>query len=350
MDKVRVAVVGLGMGGGHAKVLSGLAEVELCALCDLSQPLLEVTAKDTGCTRCYEDYQTMLSEVKPDVVVIATPNKLHEEMTLMAVEAGVKGLYCEKPIAMSLGAALKMQKACADAGIKLVIGHQRRVSAPYRAMRQLIDEGVLGEVYLIRGSCPGDFLTDGTHLVDSILYLCGDRKAKWLLSQIYQGRKATDEELAVNRFKYCGTRYGHSVEEGAMAVIEMEDGLRVELMTGTMWVPGRGYQDVEVFGTKGRLLRAGDGAKPGLKLDTGHGYKAYPFEQEDDSGLEEAHRLMAHVINQGGDHPMDIAYAIQGFELVMAVYESARIRERIDLPLKQMEFPLEIMLRDGQIE
>lgn len=338
------------MGAHHAAAYAALSEFELAALCDLSWPLLRQAESDTGCTALYDDYGRMLSEVRPDVVCIATPNSLHEPMVLQAVTAGVRGIYCEKPISMNLGAARRMARFCADGGIPLVIGHQRRVSSPYRRMRQVIASGEIGEVTLMRGSCPGDFLSDGTHTVDSLLYLNGDCPIRWALAQIYRGRKATAEQLAANPWLYCGTRYGHNVEEGAIATFAFENGVRAEVQTGTMWQPALGYQNIEVFGTRGRLLRAGDGADPAVQINTDGRWRAVPPDGPEDDGLIEAHRLFAETVLRGREHPMGIDTAMQGFEAVMAVYESARRNERIDFPVGQEEFPLDLMLAEKTIQ
>lgn len=348
--KLRAAVVGLGMGAHHAAAYACLPEFELAALCDLSWPLLRRCAEDFGGAELFDHYETMLERVRPDVVCVATPTGLHEDMVLRAAEAGVRGIYCEKPIALSLRAARHMQQACEDRGIPLIVGHQRRLSAPYLRLRQAIQSGEIGEVYLMHGACPGDFLSDGTHLVDSLLYLNGDCPIRWVLAQIYRGRQATAEELRANPWLYHGTRYGHNVEEGAMAVLELANGVRVELQTGTLWQPAQGYQNIEVFGTKGRLLRAGDGAQPALSIQTGGIWRELPLEEPEDDGLEQAHRLLARAVLAGEPHPMGIANAIRGFEVVMAVYESARVSGRVELPLAQQEFPLDLMLAQSQIQ
>lgn len=347
-QKLRAAVVGCRMGKAHASAYAVLDEYELCALCDLSQDTLMRVGKETGCTWLFNDYDMMLRQAKPDVVCIATPNNLHEKMTLEAVHAGAKGIYCEKPIAISMGSALRMQKACEGAGVSLVIGHQRRMSSPYLKMRELISGGAIGKATLIRGSCAGDFLSDGTHLIDSMMFLNEDRAVRWVLGQVYRGRKATPEELARNRFQYCGTRYGHNVEEGAISVFEFENGVRAETQTGTVWIPARGYQDIEVFGTGGRLLRAGDGASPAVLMDNGNGWKPVEIENDQD-GLLTAHKEFANSIHTGKVHPMGIGNAIKGFEVVMAIYESARLHAKLEIPLKQMDFPLDVMLNEGKI-
>ena len=75
--KLRAAVVGLRMGAFHAAAYAALEEYELAALCDLSRPLLQQTADETGCHSLYTSYEQMLTEAKPDVVCITTPNSLH---------------------------------------------------------------------------------------------------------------------------------------------------------------------------------------------------------------------------------------------------------------------------------
>lgn len=347
--KVRAAVVGLKMGAQHAKSYAQLDDFDLCGLCDANPETLREVAQQVGNPPQYTSFADMLAEQKPEVAAIATPNHLHESMTIQAVEAGVKAVYCEKPITLNMAAAIRMRDVCRDAGVALIIGHQRRMSAPYRTMRQLIEAGAIGEIEVVRGSCAGDMLSDGTHLVDSLMYLFDDTDVRWVLGQVYRGRKATAAELAVNRFQYCGTRYGHNVEEGAMAVFQFANGIRAEIMTGTLWRSARGYQDIEVFGKKGRLLRAGDSARPALLIDDGSGWRDAGV-VPGDSGLLDAHRQTAVVVREGGSHPMEMARAIKGFEVIMAIYESARIHARLDLPLNQMAFPLDLMLQAGLVD
>ena len=347
--KLRVAVVGLVMGTGHALTYQKLDCYELCALCDISEDALVKAKERTGCDALYTDYGQMLNEAKPDVVCVATPNNLHEDMTIQAAHAGVKAVYCEKPITMSMGGALKMQKACRDNGTCLVIGHQRRVSSVYRKMKEIIDSGDLGEIYLMRGSCGGDFLTDGTHTIDSLMFLNDDRPVKWVVSQVYRGRKATDEEKKADRYIFNGTRYGHNIEEGAVAMFEFSNGIRGETQTGTARIMERGYQDIEIFGSRGRLWRPGDQADPPLLLNTDGEFRPVDFEPVNDS-LANAHQLTADWVLGGEQPSLGIDTALKGFELVMAIYESARTHSKLELPLGQMEYPLDIALRDGIME
>lgn len=354
---LRAVVVGCRMGRAHAAAIAHLEEYELAAVCDLKKGVAERAAQRAGGDAAiYTDAETMFAEVKPDVVSIATPNDSHAELTRKAVEAGAKGVYCEKPMATCIAEARDMADVCRSNGVALAINHQRRTSAPYRTMRRLIEEGTLGEVYLIRGSCAGDFLSDGTHTVDSILHLAGDAQVRWVLGQLY--REAPDEsrEQSGGYHASGGYRFGHPIESGAMATFEFATGVRAEVLSGGMRFPGRAYQDIEVFGTEGRLWRGGDRPHPPVAILDGQGGGWRPVELDDPAGLDGcdnvisgSYRAFARMIREGAYHPLCVENALRGFEVVMAVYESARLNARVELPLQQDEFPLAMMIQQGRL-
>lgn len=342
-SKLRAVVVGLRMGMHHAILYSSSDAFELVGLCDLDPERLLEAEKQTGCSMFFSDYPNLLRETRPDIVCIATPTALHARMVMEAAHAGVRAIYCEKPMATSFGEALQMQDVCREWGVLLVIGHQRRVSSVLGIMREAIEDGLLGEIVRLEGSCPGDLLSDGTHLLDSLHFLNAEIPPDWVLGQVYRGRPATQEELARNPYLYHGNRYGHVVEEGACAVFSMKNGVRIELSTGTLWRPEDGYHHLEVHGTRGTLVRNGDAASPSL-LFVQNG-KRQPFGNDPlpDNGLEVAHRLLAQSLHTGSSHPMDATHALGSMEMLMGVYESARVRDRILFPLKQTGNPLELM-------
>jgi predicted dehydrogenase len=347
MSILTAAVVGLRMGDGHASAYHKLPEYKLAAVCDLNEALAKEKAAEYGGIPYFTDYTEMLEKIKPDVVNVATPNTLHCEMTVKAAEMGAKGVYCEKPIAMCMREARAMRDACAAKNIPLAIGHQRRVSAPYMTMRKAIVDGLIGDVYLIRGICAGDFLSDGTHTIDSLLYLNGDCAVEWVLGQIYRGPFASEEDQKKNRYAYNGKRFGHNTERGAISSFQLANGVRCETISGDqMLMSGRWYQDIEVFGSKGRLWRNNDQSDPPVKINTKGEWEALPLIDTEfgDSGLMNAHKMFAETVLKGTPHPMSMENAMRGFEVVMSIYESARLNARIVLPLEQDEFPLDLIL------
>ena len=347
---LRGVVVGCRMGGGHAGVMAGLDEYELVGVCDLNEQLANDTAAKYPGAVAYTDYTQMLAKAKPDVVAVATPNDSHARLTIQAAEAGVCGICCEKPMAVSMGEARAMVAACEKNGVSLIVNHQRRMSAPMVRMRELIAEGALGEVYLIRSSNQGDILSDGTHAVDSVRWLAGDQDVKWVLGQVYRNAPPADETKGIGYHTSGGWRYGHIVETGGFGVLEFASGLRAEILTGQMSFPKRQYQDYEVIGTKGRLWRPGDRGEPPVSIrdEQGGGWRPVPLpEGERRRDMAESYRAFAGMMREGGPHPLSGESALKDQEIVMAIYESARTHCRIELPLKQEAYPLPLMLGEA---
>lgn len=359
---IRTAVVGLNMGRNHVRVFHESPYFEIVAVCDLDPDRNEWILQNVLTCPAYTDYGQMLAETDVDAVVIATPNNLHESMTIAAVDSGVKGVYCEKPMAVSMQQANRMVKRSREAGVALMIGHQRRLTPVYQTMRELIADGEIGDVYLVRGTCAGDFLSDGTHTVDSIRYLLDDRHPSWVLAALYRQPLG---EILYNGQAFDGYRYGHQVESGMSAVVEFEGRIRAEIFTGGLWLPGRAYQDIEVFGTKGRIWRAGDSADPELLIETGQGGGFEPVQvrrpEETGAGLDggghganlpertQVAEVFANMIWNGENSIMSGQNALGTQEIVMAAYESARSNSRVTFPITQFDYPLDLMIEDGYI-
>ncbi len=354
-EALKAVVVGCGMGANHARAMAGLDEYELVAVCDIDEERATGLAEGVGGVRVYTDYREMIAETRPDVVAVATPTSSHAEITIHAAEAGARGICCEKPVAKSMGQARTMAETCEARGIPLIFNHQRRLHPAYVAMRRLIEEGAIGDLYLVRGTCGGQVVTDGTHTVDLLFHLAGDPEVEWVFGQVYRDRPDPSEEKAEGRNPSGGYRYGHPIETGAIATFQFGTGVRAEMLIGGVRFPGRPYQDLEAFGTVGRLWRSGDRAEPPLLIrdEEAGGWRPAPLnlsEAEADQlfPMRQSYTMFARTIREGAPHPLCAANALREFEVLMAVYESARLNARIELPLQQDEFPLELMIEEGR--
>jgi predicted dehydrogenase len=351
--KLSGAIVGSGrMGLKHADamVASGGFAVAACADLDLSRAE-ELAARFPGAS-AYPDLDAMLEAARADVVVIATAGVTHADLTVAAAQSRPRGICCEKPMAVSLGQARAMVAACRASDVALIVNHQRRLSAPLVAMRRLVEEGAVGDVYLMRASFPGDILGDGTHAVDSLRWLAGDEDVRWVLGQVYRNAPDPDEPRSMTTALSGGCRYGYPVETGAVGVFEFASGVRAELYAGEMRLPGRGYQDYEVIGTKGRLWRAGDAADPPLLVedDSEGGWREAPVAEAGGQfdPMTEAYRLFVRTLRCGAEHPLSGGSALKTTEVLMAIHESARTHTRVDLPLQQEAFALQLMIDAGR--
>lgn len=344
------------MGAGHAGHMAALPDhYKVVALCDLNAQLADETAAKHEGSKAYTDYTTMLAEAKPDVVVVATNNVSHAPLTIEAARAGVRGVYCEKPMAESYGNAKAMVEECAKAGTKLAVNHQRRCMPVFRTLRKLIEAGAIGTPELILCSNAGDVLSDGTHFIDTARHLAGDVDVKWVLGQVYRRPPKPEEPRAMGFQTSGGWRYGHPVETGAIGIFQFASGLRAEVHSGEMMMPGKKwYQYYEILGSDGRIIRAMDNADPALVIqDKNGGWRPVEIEKEDPAMQDHAwtmqwiFRRFADMIHEGCDHPLSGDNALKDQEVVMAIYESARLQQRLDLPLQQDDFPLPLMMEAG---
>jgi UDP-N-acetyl-2-amino-2-deoxyglucuronate dehydrogenase len=352
---LRTALVGCGpMARWHVNAVGACEEFELVALCDMDEGRARGLAERAQVTAVYTDFGAMLAAQRPEVVIVVTPNDSHAALTIQAAEAGARGVMCEKPMAICMGEGRAMVHACRAHGTSLAVNHQRRMSPPILKMRELIQAGAIGDLELIRGSCAGDVLSDATHLVDTIRFLTGDSPVKWVFGQVHRiiGEEVVRDPARV-QMASGGFRYGHPVETGALGMWESEDGCRAEVMVGDLRLMGRPYGDYEVFGTQGRLWRNGDAPEVPLSIqDSSGGWR--PVDVEPVDGREQnaltsrsSYARFAQMIRTGCDHPLSGDSALRDLEITMALFESARLRRKITLPLDQDRFPLQILIDEG---
>ncbi|MHA1793201.1 MAG: Gfo/Idh/MocA family protein [Promethearchaeota archaeon] len=105
-------------------------------------------AKLHGIKKYHDDPELLLKDDEIDAVFIASPNKLHFEHVLLAAEHG-KHVICEKPVAMNVKEARKMQEACQKHGVKFMVAQCFRYAGSTMKIKEIIDSGVLGEINFI---------------------------------------------------------------------------------------------------------------------------------------------------------------------------------------------------------
>ncbi|HYW24653.1 MAG TPA: Gfo/Idh/MocA family oxidoreductase [Terriglobales bacterium] len=143
--RLRVAVIGLGIGARHADRYAKLADARLTAVCDRQESLAANVAARYGCAAS-TDAERMLDEHAPDAVSICTPPATHAALTEAAAARGIHVLV-EKPMAPSTADCDRMIAACRNAGVRLMVGHKKRFAPPFVRLRELAAPvGPLGAV------------------------------------------------------------------------------------------------------------------------------------------------------------------------------------------------------------
>jgi len=150
MNKVKFAVIGCGsIGRRHIAVLDAEPQATITAICDTNQAICEEQSQLYNNVPFYQDYLQLLAQVDCDFVNICTPHHLHKEMTLEAIKQG-KNVLVEKPMALSIKDCEEMNNAAQQAGVKLYVVKQNRFNTPVRLLKQVLDTGRLGEVYMVK--------------------------------------------------------------------------------------------------------------------------------------------------------------------------------------------------------
>ncbi|HNF70763.1 MAG TPA: Gfo/Idh/MocA family oxidoreductase [Chitinophagaceae bacterium] len=193
MKKISFAIVGYGhIGQRHAQRILEHPYGELSAICEL--PGVEV-AKDTlpEGVLWYDDLTVLLQEVSFDVLCVCTPNDCHAPHTIQALKAG-RHVVCEKPMALSTEECQAMIDASGNYQRSVFVVKQNRYNEPVQQVRQLLEKGTLGRVFLIQVNCfwnrnesyylnsawrgkrkrdGGILFTQFSHFVDILYYLFG---------------------------------------------------------------------------------------------------------------------------------------------------------------------------------
>jgi predicted dehydrogenase len=152
-DRVRFGIIGVGMqGSGLLGESIKLPEVECAAACDLYDGrhtlAREIVRPDLPVTR---RYQELLANKDIDCIVAAVPDHWHKQIVIDAVSAG-KDIYCEKPMSHSAADGVAMVDAAKRSGRIVQIGSQRVSSQICAKAREMIAQGMLGDLMLVEGS------------------------------------------------------------------------------------------------------------------------------------------------------------------------------------------------------
>ena len=262
--RLRMGVVGLGMGQGHAQGYQSHSGAELVALCDVDEARLQTVAATMEVPEQYTDTRKMFRQAGLDAVSIAVPNKFHAPLTIAALQAGLHVL-CEKPMATTVKEAERMQAAARKARRNLMINFSFRFNEASGALKQQVEAGTIGDIYFGRSvwhrrrGMPGGWFTDkelagggplidlGVHRLDLALWLMGYPEPVAVSGSTYDliARKVARKE----RRKY-------TVEDLACGIVKFANG--ATLILEASWalnIREPEHMSTTLYGTRGSLVQ-----------------------------------------------------------------------------------------------
>lgn len=339
MADYRAGVVGCGhIAQVHAEGYRETAGVTLVAAADIVPEALQAFGDKWGVAGRYTDYREMLARENLDILSICTRNNQHVEPTLAGADAGVPAIFCEKPIAMNLEQADQMVNACERAGTNLIVDHTMRFESNYVHVKELIDQGAIGDLLTVEVATIGDLgeLThNATHSFDTLCMFGGE--PEWLFAHLERNVERNNER------------------EDLFALVGFANGVRGMLTYGGY----TNYRD-EGFvweGSDGRIeARARNGWQPKVRIWTHQRPGETQFRDGESIPTREDNPYtngIAEVVACLAEDRQSVSNGRAGrlaLSMTMAAYESRRQGGvRIRFPCDVQKSPLDMLLESGEL-
>ncbi|HEX9036771.1 MAG TPA: Gfo/Idh/MocA family oxidoreductase [Ktedonobacterales bacterium] len=181
---LRIGLIGAGaMGANHLRVLRDF-DSGVVSVVGLAESMPDTLSRAVRIFHVpgFADYREMIEQTMPDLVLVVTPTATHFEVASFALEHGCNTLV-EKPIAKTVEEASALVALAHARGLILAVGHVERFNPAVRRLKQLLEEGMLGDIYQLHGRRLGPFpprirdvgvtLDLATHDIDVMRFVTG---------------------------------------------------------------------------------------------------------------------------------------------------------------------------------
>jgi predicted dehydrogenase len=360
--KIRVGVIGLGHWSeyGHLPSLKLLPDYELTAVYSRSPEKAAALVERHGFKYAATSLQELVSHPEVDLVLVLTPAFQHEEGIRAAIKAG-KDVYCEWPLTPSTALSNELLALADKAGVRTIVGLQRRLNPGYRHVRDLLEQGEIGEIRSVRLHVSVEYFQ--RERPASLYYTIPEENFSCLLS-IYGGHfldalfttmvgyPQSLSALTVNQFQEVtlvetGETLPHTSADqvvlagtfanGAVLTVHLEAGKRNNFGVQIDITGSKG--DLKIsnntsFGdTYNRIEIARGDAQPLTEVTIPVEYEWVPQGKIGASVVELANLYAAHArdVKTGSTLAPTFADAIRMHELIEQIMESNRSGKRVQL-------------------
>ena len=339
MTTYRVGIVGCGgIARSHMDGYLRVDNAEVVAAADPIEGAREGFCEDFGIPSAYATYEEMLEKEDLDIVSVCTWHLLHPAPTIAAAEAGVKGVICEKPMAIGMGDANRMVEACEKSGTKLVISHQRRFTPGWEKARKLMQEGAIGDPVLLTGRVREGLANWATHTIDGMLFVMDDPEVDWVMGAVERVTDRYERDTAI--------------EDCCLGVANLKNGAQI-LIQSDLHLEGESAGHFQIRGRDGMM----EITERSVRLFSGdtNGWEDVALDMEEENraiggetNAAQTRELIAWL-EGGTEHRGEGKKARATVEVMMALYESARQNRVIHLPLQEKAYPLDLMIEEGKV-
>jgi len=194
MPRLKAAIIGFGaIAEGRSPVgrlplshrdayVHHVARVQVVAVADAATARLRAAKRMFRGARAYRDAAAMLRAERPDIVSLCTPDDTHARWLLECAAQGVRGVWCEKPLAVGRAELTRLTRRRRDLPA-VQLNHWRRFIPELWHLRERLRRGEFGAIHGISGCYPEGWFRNGSHLVDLAFFLCGPLRVLWARAQ-----------------------------------------------------------------------------------------------------------------------------------------------------------------------
>ncbi|HCN83097.1 MAG TPA: oxidoreductase [Sphingobacteriaceae bacterium] len=361
MQKTKVAILGAGfITDIHVESYHRfIPEAEVVAVYTRDAQKAKTFAEKHHIPKWYDQLDDIIQNSGCDVVDICLPNFLHAEATLKAAAAG-KHVIIEKPLAVTLEEADAMIAACDKAGVKLMYAEELCFAPKYERVRQLVNEGAYGDVYMLKQSEKhsgphSDWFYDVNLAGGGVLMDMGCHAFGWFRWML-KNAKVKSVFASMSTVLHKGRTKG---EDNSVVIVEFENG--VTGIAENSWAKHGGMDDrSEVYGTGGVVyadLFMGNSAvsysKNGYgyameKADTTVGWSFTVFEEVFNQGYPHELKHFIECIQQDKEPLLTGKDGRAVLEIIYAAYASAGQGKKIMLPFTpKVNKPIDLWLNSS---
>ncbi len=356
MEKaLKVGLIGLGgiARWAHMPAYKKMNNVEIVAICDILPEKIESFKKqfEFDAVPSFTDYNELLALDGLDFVDICTPNYLHSTIAVKALDRGIN-VFCEKPDAVSVEEALKMQGAAEQSGKHLMVMRNNRFRTDSQYLKKFIQDGKMGDIYCGRcgwqrrrgipgkggwfttkeQSGGGPLIDLGVHMIDLSIWLMGNPRPIAVSGCTYCKFADSDASDSVH------SAFGDKKEDGifdvedlAMGFIRFDNGACLQIEFSWASNVERENTFVELRGTKAGSIQSD---VTGFKIFTEEYGSSVNIIPSLDSGIHphEANlRHFADVLLGKAEPDFKPEQGVNMIKILTAMYESAKQGKEISL-------------------
>lgn len=334
MERIKFAIVGCGrIANRHAEHINTYGT--LVAVCDIDYEKALKMSK-TYNSKAYQSIEEMLAvETEIDVVSICSPNGLHAEHSIKALNAG-HNVLCEKPLAINVSDCGEMIKAAERNNKRLFAIKQNRFNPPVAAVKDAIDKGFLGRIYSVQLSCfwnrnfdyyknswkgtagmdGGTLYTQFSHFVDLLYWMIGDIKKV----QAFTGNFAHNgiiefEDTGVVALEFFNGALGTINYTVNSFEKNMEGSLTIFAEKGTVKIGGQYLNELEYQNISGFEIK---------DLPAGNTANNYGQYQGSMSNHDLVYKNVINVLNNDEAISANSFEGLKTVEIIDKIYEAAK--------------------------